>query len=345
MFRFANIEYLWLLVLVPFLVVGYEFLRKRKKKQLQEFGDEELIAQLMPNVSHYRPSVKFYLLMLAFVALVFALARPQNGMKEQTIKRQGIEVMVALDVSNSMLAEDIAPSRLDKAKQVLSKLIDQMVDDKVGLVVFAGDAYIQLPITCDYVSAKMFLNKITPDVIATQGTAIGAAINTSIRAFGAEQSEASRAIILITDGENHEDDAIGAAQRAKELGIKCYVMGIGKPEGSPIPVTYGSNDFRRDRAGNVVVSKLNEEMCQQIAQVSNGLYVRCDNSNTALKTLEKELNKLATSEFETTIYAEYNEQYQSFVFIALLLLLIDAFLFSRKNKSLSRINIFKERQV
>lgn len=345
MFRFANIEFLWLLLLVPVFVILYETIRHHKQQQLRAFGDPDLVSQLMPNVSHYKPSVKFYLTLIAYILLVLAVARPQNGFKEQTVKKQGIEVMIALDVSNSMLAEDIVPSRLDKAKQVLSKLIDQMVNDKVGLVVFAGDAYIQLPITCDYVSAKMFLNKITPDIIATQGTAIGAALNTSIRAFGSEQSEASRAIIVITDGENHEDDAVAMAEHAKELGIKCYVMGIGKPEGSPIPMSVTNNEFRKDREGNVVVSKLNEEMCQQIAQASNGLYVRCDNTNTALKTLEKELDKLATTEFETTTFAEYNEQYQSFVIVALILLLVEYFLFSRKNKSLSKIHLFKERTL
>ena len=342
MFRFANIQLLWLLLLIPVFVAGYIAVLRRKQRQLREFGDPELMAELMPNVSRTRPTIKFTLLMLALALLIIAAARPQYGQKEKTVKRQGIEVMFALDISNSMLAEDVAPNRLDRAKQMLSKLIDQMIDDRVGLIVFAGEAYTQLPITCDYVSAKMFLNTITPDLIRVQGTAIGDAIMTSIASFGSEDSEASRAIILITDGENHEDDAIAAAKAANEKGIKIFVVGIGKPDGSPIPIP-GTNNFRKDRAGNVVVSKLNEQMCRDIAAAGQGMYVRCDNTNTATRALQKELDTLATSEIETKVYADYNEQYQGFVLLALLILLIDFFIFNRKNKALSRLDIFGEK--
>lgn len=343
MFRFANIEYLWLLILIPLFVLGFILIQRRKRRQLLEFGDEQLVHNLMPNASRIRPIVKFAITMVALTLLILAAARPQYGQKEKTVKRQGIEVMIALDVSNSMLAEDVAPNRLDRAKQMLGRMIDKMVDDKVGLVVFAGDAFTQLPITCDYVSAKMFLNTISPDMIKTQGTAIGAAIGTCIRSFGAEDDQTSRVIILITDGENHEDDAISAAKTATEKGIHVYVIGIGKPEGSPIPIP-GTNDFRKDRAGNVVVSQLNEDMCKEIAQAGKGIYVRCDNTNTAMHTLENELDKLAKQEIETKVYADYNEQYQSFVLIALLLLVIEFFIFGRKNKTLQRLDLFKEKQ-
>lgn len=342
MFRFANIQLLWLLLLIPAFVAGYIAVVRHKQRQLRQFGDPELLAELMPNVSRTRPAIKFALLMVALALLIIAAARPQYGQKEKTVKRQGIEVMFALDISNSMLAEDVAPNRLDRAKQMLSKLIDQMVDDRVGLIVFAGEAYTQLPITCDYVSAKMFLNTISPDLIRVQGTAIGDAIMTSIASFGGEQSEASRAIILITDGENHEDDAIAAAKAANEKGIKIYVVGIGKPEGSPIPIP-GTNNFRKDRAGNVVVSKLNEQMCRDIAAAGQGMYFRCDNTNTATRALQKELDTLATSEIETKVYADYNEQYQGFVLLALFILLIDFFIFNRKNKALTRLDIFGEK--
>ena len=341
MFRFAHIEYLWLLMLIPVFIAGYIAIIKRKKRQLKAFGDPELTAELMPNVSRIRPIVKFGLVLLAFALLVIAVARPQYGQKEKTVKRQGIEVMIALDISNSMLAEDVAPNRLDRAKQMLSKLIDNMVDDKVGLIVFAGEAYVQLPITCDYVSAKMFLNTITPDLIKTQGTAIGDAIMTCIRSFGEEEKGVSRAIILITDGENHEDDALAAAKAATEKGIKVFVAGIGKPDGSPIPVP-GTNNFRKDRSGNVVVSKLNEDMCREIAQAGQGIYVRCDNTNTATRAIQKELDNLASSEIETKVYADYNEQYQGFVLLALLILLIDFFIFNRKNKALAKLDLFRE---
>lgn len=341
LFRFANIEMLWLLVLVPVFVVAYVLYARRKRRRLEAFGDPQLVAELMPNASRVRPTVKFSLLLLAFTLLCFAAARPQYGQREQTIKRQGIEAVIALDISNSMMAEDVVPNRLERAKQMLSKMIDRMVDDKVGLVVFAGEAFTQLPITCDYVSAKMFLSNIDPSLIKTQGTAIGDALSTSIRAFGAEQSEANRAIVLITDGENHEDDAIAVATRAKEAGIKILVVGIGKPEGAPIPIP-GTNDFRKDRQGNVVVSRLNEDMCREIAKAGNGIYVRCDNTNTAMRAIEKELDTLATTELETQVFTDYNEQFQTFALLALLILVIDFFIFNRKNKSLTRINLFKE---
>ena len=333
---------LWWLITIPVFVIAYIVYTKRKQRQLAEFGDPELMAQLMPDASKSRPVWKFSLLIVALILLIVAAARPQYGQKEKTVKRQGIEVMVALDISNSMLAEDVAPNRLDRAKQMLSKMIDNMVDDKVGLVVFAGDAFTQLPITCDYVSAKMFLNTISPTLIPTQGTAIGAALQTAITSFWAQESDAGRAIILITDGENHEDDAIAAAKQAKELGIQVFVIGIGKPEGAPIPKP-GTNDYFKDRSGQVVVSRLNEEMCQQIAGAGNGAYVRCDNTNTAMRALQQELDRIATTELESTVYADYNEQYQSFVLIALLLLAIEFFILSRQNHRLTRMDLFGEK--
>ena len=336
-------ELLWLLVTVPVFIAAYVWYTLRKRRQLEEFGDKELVEALMPNASRVRPNVKFSILMVALVLLIIAAARPQWGENEHTEKRQGIEAIIALDISNSMLAEDVAPNRLDRAKQMLSKLIDKMVDDKVGLVVFAGDAFVQLPITCDYVSAKMFLNSIKPELIKTQGTAIGQALSTSIRCFG-EQSEASRAIILITDGENHEDDAVAVAARAKEMGIKVLVVGIGKPEGAQNPMP-GTNNFRKDREGNVVVSRLNEDMCREIAKAGDGIYVRCDNTNTATKAIQKELDTLATQDIETQVFTDYNEQFQSFALIALLLLVIDFFVFNRKNKAITKMDIFGQRTM
>ena len=342
MFRFAHIEVLGIgLTVVLFLIGAYWAYTRKKRRELELFGDAELMEALMPNASRKRPTLKFSIVMLALALLIIAAARPQFGQSQRTEKRQGIEAIVALDISNSMLAEDVAPNRLDRAKQMLSKLMDNMVNDKVGLVVFAGDAFVQLPITCDYVSAKMFLNSIKPDLIKTQGTAIGAALSTSIRCFG-EQSEASRAIILITDGENHEDDAVAVAKRAKEEGIQVLVVGIGKPEGSPIPVP-GTNNFMKDRQGNVVVSKLNEDMCREIAQAGGGIYVRCDNTNTATKAIQKELDKLATQVIETQVFTDYNEQFQTFALLALLLLVIDYFIFNRKNKTITKLDIFGEK--
>ena len=333
---------LWLLLLVPVMVAAYIYFTRRKREQLRQLGDEALVRELMPDASHSRPIAKFILLMVALVLLIFAAARPQAGQKSETVKRSGIEVMIALDISNSMLAEDVAPNRLDRAKQMLSKMIDRMQDDKVGLVVFAGEAYTQLPITCDYVSAKMFLNAITPDLIPTPGTAIGSAIRACVRSFGGEQSEAGRAIILLTDAENHEDDAVAAAKEAQEKGIQIFVVGVGKPDGSPIPVP-GTGTFRKDRQGQVVVSRLNEQAGKEIAQAGNGMYVRCDNTNTAMRALQKELDKIATADIETQLFTDYQEQYQSFLLAALLLLVVEFFLLARQNRTLIRMDIFKER--
>lgn len=347
MFRFANIELLWLLLSIPVLIIGYTLLVVHKHKQLEKLGDKQLIAQLMPNASRVRPHLKFALQLLALTMLILAAARPQYGVREETVTREGVEAMITLDISNSMLAEDVASgqsSRLDASKQMLSQLIDKMVDDKVGLVVYAGDAFVQLPITCDYVSAKMFLNNIKPDLIQTQGTAIGKALQTSIYAFGDKESAAGRAIILLTDGENFEDDAVKIAEKADKAGIKVIVVGIGSESGSPIPVP-GTTDYMTDREGNVVVSKLNEVMCRQIAQAGNGIYVHYDSSNLALKAIKKELDKLGKEQLESHVFREYNEQYPSFVLIALILLVIDFFVFNRKNKSLTRLNIFKEKRA
>lgn len=347
MFRFANIELLWLLLSIPVLVIGYTLLVVHKHKQLEKLGDKQLIAQLMPNASRVRPHLKFALQLLALTMLILAAARPQYGVREETVTREGVEAMITLDISNSMLAEDVASgqsSRLDASKQMLSQLIDKMVDDKVGLVVYAGDAFVQLPITCDYVSAKMFLNNIKPDLIQTQGTAIGKALQTSIYAFGDKESAAGRAIILLTDGENFEDDAVKIAEKADKAGIKVIVVGIGSESGSPIPIP-GTTNYMTDREGNVVVSKLNEDMCRQIAQAGNGIYVHYDSSNLALKAIKKELDKLGKEQLESHVFREYNEQYPSFVLIALILLVIDFFVFNRKNKSLTRLNIFKEKRA
>ncbi len=342
MFRFAHPDYLFLLLLIPLLIIAFIIYSRKKHRDLKRFGDPELLQELMPNASRIRPIIKFSILLVALILLIIGIARPQFGMKEQAVKRQGIEVMIALDISNSMLAEDVVPNRLSKAKQMVSRLIDQMPDDKIGMVVFAGDAFVQLPITADNVSAKMFLESISPNLIKTQGTAIGSAINMCVKAFGAE-SEASRAIILITDGENHEDDAVQQAKDAKDKGIQIYVVGIGKPEGAPIPVA-GTATYHKDKQGNVVISHLNEDMCREIASAAKGIYVRADNSNNATKTISKELDQLAKSEIESQVFTEYNEQYQGFVAIALLLIVIDFFIFNRKNKRLSRINIFNLEQ-
>lgn len=339
MFRFANPYFLYLLLVVPFLVGLFLYSRLVQKQRLEAFGNPDLLKSLMPEVSVIRPQVKFYLLLLAYILIVFGLARPQFGSKMETSQRKGVEAILAIDISNSMMAQDVDPNRLERTKMILSKLVDQMADDKLGIIVFAGDAFVQLPITSDNVSAKMFLSSITPGLIQRQGTAIGSAIDLGIRSFGDQQSEVGRTIIVITDGENHEDDAIEAAKLAQEKGIVVHVVGVGKPDGSPIPEA-GTMSFKKDKDGNVIVSKLDEAMCQKIAAAGKGIYVRADNSNMALKVLSKEINNMQQGNLEIKTYSQYDEKFFVFAWIALLILIIEAFILVRQNKKLNKIKWF-----
>ena len=339
MFRFSNPHSLYFLIVIPIMVLLDWYGVTVQRKRLKAFGNPQLLKLLMPNVSYIRPHIKFAMLMLALILLVFALARPQFGTKLETNKREGVEAMIVLDVSNSMLARDIQPNRLEYAKMILSKLIDEMNDDKIGLIVFAGDAFIQMPITSDNVSAKMFLSSITTNSVQRPGTAIGTAIDLAIKSFGDKETEAGRTIILLTDAENHEDDAVGAAKLAASYGITVNVIGLGRPEGEPIPIE-GTMSFRKDKSGNVVVSKLNESLAQEIAKAGNGVYVRADNSSTALKVLTKEINALQKGDIETKAYTDYDERYFVFAWLALILLIIEFFVLNRQNKQLNRINWF-----
>ena len=342
MFRFEEPTYLYLLLLLPFLAAFYLYSNYRRRKAIRKFGDPVLMAQLMPDVSKYRPDVKFWLVFAAIGLFAVLLARPQFGSKLETVKRQGVEVMIALDISNSMLAQDVQPSRLEKAKRLVAQLVDKMENDKVGMIVFAGDAFTQLPITSDYISAKMFLESINPSLISKQGTAIGAAINLATRSF-TPQEGVGRAVIVITDGENHEGGAVEAAKAAAEKGIQVSVLGVGMSDGAPIPVE-GTNDFRRDRDGNVVVTRLNEQMCQEIAQAGDGIYVRVDNSNAAQKVIAQEINKMAKADVETQVYTEFNEQFQAVAWIILLLLLAEMLILERKNPLFRNIHLFKKEE-
>ena len=340
MFRFGEPLYLYLLIVVPILAAFYFYSNYRRRKRLKEYGDMELLKQLMPEVSKYRPDVKFWLMLAAMVMVIFMLAQRQFGSKMETVKRQGIETVVALDISNSMLAQDVAPSRLEKSKKLISRLVETFNNDKVALIVFAGEAFTQLPITSDYVSAKMFLETISPSLISTQGTDIRAAINLAMKSFTPNDG-VGRAIVLITDGENHEGGAIEAAQEAAKKGIHVFVLGVGSPDGSPIPVE-GSNEFRRDKDGNVVVTRLNEEMCREIARAGNGMYVRVDNTNNAERALNAEVNKLAKADVETQVFTEFDEQFRVLAWLALILLAVEIMILNRRNPLFKNVKLFKQ---
>lgn len=340
MFRFAHPDFLWFLLLIPAIIIFYIYTQFKRAKALKQYGNPELLEQLMPDVSKSKPRIKFYIEVTALALLILILAGPQFGSKLETVKKQGVEIMVALDVSNSMLARDIAPNRLEKSKQMLSRLVDQLQNDKVGLIVFAGDAFTQLPITSDYVSAKMFLSSISPKMVSIQGTSIGAAINLAARSFTPNEAS-DKAIVVITDGENHEGNAVEAAAAAYEKGIKVNVIGIGSPQGAPVPDDSGNvNSFRKDKEGNVVVTKLNEEMAKEIAAAGHGLYVRADNTNSALKALTDEVKSMNKTELESRVYSDYDDRFQSVAWIVLVLLLLDVFILDRKNSILRKVKLF-----
>lgn len=339
MFRFEDPIFLWLLwvilVLVLIRFVGWR-LRKRK---LRKLGDPDLLRQLTPNISKYRPTVKFVLVLVAIALLIVMIARPQMGSKISHDKRQGIETIICLDISNSMLAQDVAPSRLDKSKMLVENLVDNFTNDKIGLIVFAGDAYVQLPITSDYVSAKMFLQNITPSLIQTQGTNIGDAINLATKSF-TQQGKVGRAIIVITDGENHEPGAEEAAAAAKQQGINVYILGIGNTAGAPIPM--GDGSYLKDHAGNTVMTALNEAMCKQLAQAGSGQYIHVDNTSDAEEKLNNDLAKLQKGETDAVIYSEYDEQFQAFGLLVILLLIIEACLLEVQSPVIRNIKFFKK---
>ena len=342
LFRFEHTEYFWALVLIPILSILFIWMLIWKKRALIKFGRWPIMQRLIPAMSNTRAILKFIILMFAYLFLIIGLANPQIGSKLVEGERSGIDIMVALDVSNSMLAQDIKPSRLERSKQAISKLIDELGNDRIGIVVFAGNAYVQLPITTDHSAAKMFLTTINTKVVPTQGTAIGEAIELASESF--EDETHSRAIVVITDGENHEDDAVKIAKSVAEKGIHVYTIGMGLPDGTPIP-DYDKYDrqvgYKKDRQGNTVVTKLNEQMLQEIAIAGDGIYVRANNTQAGLSKVFDEINKLEKTEFESKVFSDYESRFQYFIALSLLFLLLEIIIFERKSKLLSKIELFK----
>lgn len=344
MFRFANPQYLWFLWLVPLLLILYLWAAHHRRRRLARFGNPAILAELMPDVSSGRIALKFILFTTAVALLVVAAARPQFGSKLREEKAEGVEMMLVVDVSNSMLAEDFAPNRLERTKYAINKLFEGMRQDRVGLVVFAGEPKVQLPITSDYRMAKAFARRIDPSLVSVQGTAVGRALEQALLSFSGETTEEgaqSRVIILITDGENHEDDAIEVAKRAAEMGVRIYTIGIGTPEGAPIRI---DGDFIRDEQGEMVVSKLNEEMLTEIANLTDGLYVRSTLQSIGLEEIVKEIEAMEKQELSTLRFEEFNEQYRLPLAVAIVLLVIELLLLDRRNPLLRRFNIFREKE-
>ena len=337
MLQLAQPTYLWLLALIPVIILIYVFHLWMKRQSLSRFGNIAVMAQLMPGVSKRRGWFKLILLCFAIFFFAIGLSRPRIGAGVREVSSRGVEVIIALDVSNSMLAQDFRPNRLERAKLAVSRLVDRLKNDRIGLIVFAGDAYVQLPVTTDYVSAKIFLSAISPDIVPKQGTAIGAAINLAIRSFSI-QSDKSRALIIISDGEDHEDDAAAMAKIAFEQGIIVHTIGIGSPEGEPIPMPGG---LLRDRDGNIVVTRLDENTLQEIAAAGHGTYTRATNSDLGLDRILDEISKMDKQDMRKIVFSDFHEQFMYLLAFALFFLFAETFIAERKNKWGKSFDIFR----
>ena len=343
--RFEHPEYLYWLIVIPVLVIIYILFRVGQKKRFERFAQIGMHDSLVPSYSSRRANFKFIVFLLMISCVILALANLQSGSKMEEVKREGIDLYIAVDVSNSMNAEDIVPSRLERSKQAINKLISDMKGDRIGVIVFADKAFVQLPITTDYSAAKMFLSTINTSLVASQGTAIAEAINLALKSFPDEAH--SRAVVIISDGEDHENDAaVKAAQEAAKQGVHIYTIGMGLADGAPIPEynQYGhQTGYRKDRNGNTIITKLNEAMLQQIAAAGNGLYVRASNSNVGLERIYEDINKLDKTEIDAKVFTDYEDQFQWFVGAAIILLLIEVLISSSKKGWEKKFNIFEKK--
>ena len=328
MINFAHAQYLLLLLLIPFFFVIQTVVLKVRRSRLRKFGDEALVKELMPSYSRAKVWLRLSFFLLAFFFFTLGISRPQMGAILKEHKTRGAEVMIVLDVSNSMLAEDYSPNRLERAKLAISRLVDKLREDRIGLVVFAGNSFVQLPVTTDYVSAKMFLSSISTESVPVQGTAIGDAINTAMRSFSA-QSEKSRAVIVITDGENHEDDPVAAAKQAAEMGVRVFTIGVGSPEGKPIPM---DGELLKDKDGNIVVTRLDEAVLQDVAAAGNGAYVRAGNSEFGLNPIIDDIRKMEDEKYSSIVFEEFDEQFMYFMAIALFFFVLEMLVGDRRSK-------------
>lgn len=345
-FRFAEPGFFWALLLIPLFIIIFVAMMYWKKNAIRRFGDYHIIRSLMPDISRNRLVFKFILGMIAFTLMIIGLANPQIGSKLEKVERKGIDIVIAIDVSESMLAQDIKPNRLQRARQAISRLVDELGNDRIGIVVFAGRAYTQLPITTDYAAVRLFVSNISTESVPVQGTAISEAITLAIDLF--DESETEKAIIIITDGEDHEGDVVEAAEIAVSNNIRIYTVGMGLPEGAPIPAydrAGNQQGFKRDRSNNTVISRLNEEMLQEIANAGNGKYVRANNTQVGLRIIFDEISQLEKTEFESRMFTDYEDRFQWFLAPALLLLLIEFLIFERRSSRFRKVNIFGENKL
>ncbi|MDO8896180.1 MAG: VWA domain-containing protein [Bacteroidales bacterium] len=344
--KFERPEMLYLLLIIPVIIAAFMVSSYFKNKSLKRFAEPQMLRLLMPLQSATRPWIKLFILIFAYISLIVAIANPQTGSRMEEVKREGIDIFIALDVSNSMLAEDIAPNRLERSKQAVNRLIDKLTGDRIGIIVFAGKAYVQLPITTDYAAARLFLSTINTDIVPTQGTAIAEAIQMALSSL--DVSERNKAIIIISDGEDHEEDAVKAAKQASDAGVYVYTIGMGLADGAPIPIynKFGKQTgFRKDKNNNTIITRLNEGLMQQIAAAGNGTYVRASNIRSGLETIFNEINSIAKSEIDAKVFTDYENRFQLFLGFVIILLLAESLLAWRKSKWESKINLFEKKQI
>lgn len=342
MFQLENKYFLAALILLPLFLLLYGLTVRWRKRTMAAYGELAVIKKLMPDISRNKRFAKFILFLSAFGFLIIGIVNPQIGTRLENVKRTGADLMICLDVSNSMRASDLSPNRLEKAKMAISKLIDKLNGDRLGIIIFAGEAYVQLPITTDYSASKLFLESISPEMIPVQGTSIGAAIDLAMESFGKDEGK-NKAIIIITDGEDNESAGITAAQHAAEKGVSIYTIGMGSPDGSPIPIyVNGSREgFKKDKEGNTIVTRLNEQVLQEIAAAGNGIFVRATNSDAGLNNVLNAIDKLEKKQFESKMYSDYEDRFQWFISVAFLLLLTDIFISERKSRLYKRLKLFE----
>lgn len=344
MFKFENTEYFYAFALIPLCVLIYIWYVFKTRRNLKKLGDSSLIRQLVPDVSKAKKNTRFILFTLGMGLLILGICNLQTGTKTQDVKREGADIMICLDVSNSMMAQDLTPNRLERAKIAIEKMVDKLQGDRLGIVVFAGEAYVQLPITTDYGAAKLFLESINPKIVPVQGTNIAAALNTSLESFGKDEGK-NKAIVVITDGEqNEEDDAVSVAEEAAKKHITIHTIGVGSENGVPIPnmVNGSPAGYKKDKQGNTVVTKLDPEILQDIAAATNGVYVQATSADIGLDAILNKIAEMDKKEMESKMYTDYEDQFQWFLGAALLLLVIEALISERVSKLWKKLNLFKD---
>jgi Ca-activated chloride channel family protein len=338
-------KYFYLLFILPIVALLFLYNQYWKRKKQREFGDLDLVKKLSPESSVFKPFLKLVALLLALVGLIVGLVNPKIGTKMETVKREGIDIVFAMDVSKSMLAEDVVPSRLEKSKQIVSQIINQLGSDRIGIVAYAGSAFPVLPITTDYSVAKMFLQSINTDIVSSQGTSLDEAIKLSATYFD-DKSKTSKLLIMISDGEDHSEGAKSAAEEANKLGMKIITIGVGTEKGGTIPLRRNGvvESFKRDNNNEVVITKLNQEGLTAIAKATKGGYVNGNNTKEVLDYVKNALDNIQKTEFESTQMADFQSQFQWFLGFAFTLLFLDVFLLERKTKWVEKLNLFNEKK-